>query len=83
VAQKELVELIHAHGARALVDGAHVVGQVPLNLHELNADYFVSNCHKWLYAPRGCAFAWCASYDTTRPPHTLGLVLLTRACRLG
>lgn len=55
---KELVELIHAHGARALVDGAHVVGQVPLNLHELNADYFVSNCHKWLYAPRGCAFAW-------------------------
>jgi hypothetical protein len=65
VAQKELVELIHAHGARVLVDGAHAVGQVPLNLHELNADYFVSNCHKWLYAPRGCAFAWCASHDTT------------------
>jgi isopenicillin-N epimerase len=66
---KELVDLVHAHGARVLVDGAHVVGQIPLNLKELNADYLVSNCHKWLYAPRGCAMIWVKEefLDEVRP----------------
>jgi len=60
--KKELVEIAHQHGARVLIDGAHVVGQIPLNLSELDADYFVSNCHKWLYSPRGCAFAWFVAF---------------------
>jgi len=66
---KELVEIAHQHGARVLIDGAHVVGQIPLNLSELDADYFVSNCHKWLYSPRGCAFAWVkeAYHSEIRP----------------
>jgi len=56
----ELAQLAHAAGARVLVDGAHAPGQVPVDVATSGADWYVGNCHKWLMAPRGCGFLWCA-----------------------
>lgn len=42
-------------GVMSLVDGAQGAGLVHLDLGALDPDFFFTNCHKWLHAPRGCA----------------------------
>jgi len=43
---EKLVESCRAHEVLSLIDGAHGVGQIPLDLGKLQPDFFVSNCHK-------------------------------------
>jgi isopenicillin-N epimerase len=60
----EMVRVLHAKGVAVLVDGAHGVGQVPLSLDDLGADWYTSNAHKWLYAPKGTAFLYAGAEST-------------------
>lgn len=49
---KELVEEIHRYGAYAVVDGAQAVAHIPVNVRELDADFYTFSSHK-MYGPTG------------------------------
>src|SRR6266566_5112698 len=55
---KELCALARSKGILSAVDGAHVVGMMRLNMHELGCDMYTSSPHKWLQAPKGSGFLY-------------------------
>lgn len=67
---REMLALCREQGVQTLVDGAHVPGMLPLAIESLGADWYIGNCHKWLFAPKGCGFLWAApgSRDFLQPP---------------
>jgi isopenicillin-N epimerase len=53
---RELCVLARSKGILSAVDGAHVIGMMRLNIHELGCDMYSSSPHKWLQAPKGTGF---------------------------
>ena len=69
---ERLAAAARAGGAKVLVDGAHAPGQIDVDIPALGADWYVGNCHKWLFAPRGCGFLW-AHADAQKGLHPLSI----------
>jgi len=57
---KEILVILKKHNVSVFVDGAHTVGQVPVDLKDLQPDFYLSNFHKWAYAPKSAAFLYVA-----------------------
>src|SRR5690242_929450 len=55
---QEIVARARAEGLTTVVDGAHAVAQVDLDLPALGADFYAGTCHKWLCAPKGSGFLY-------------------------
>ena len=49
---KEMIRLAHQYGALAVVDGAQSIAHMPIDVQDLDCDFFVFSGHK-MYAPMG------------------------------
>jgi selenocysteine lyase/cysteine desulfurase len=50
---QRIARMARARGIITIVDGAHALGQFPVNLRELECDAYGVSLHKWLLAPIG------------------------------
>lgn len=53
---QEAVALTRQWGGLSLIDGAQAVGQFPVDLTHLAADFYIGSGHKWLLGPSGIGY---------------------------
>lgn len=55
---KKLVAECKKHGIITIIDGAHAPGMIDLDIEDIGCDFYIGNCHKWMFALKGCAMLW-------------------------
>ncbi len=50
---KEIIALARRHGVASILDTAQAVGQMPVDLEDIGADFAGFSLHKWIGAPLG------------------------------
>ena len=48
----EIIRIAHKYGAKVLIDGAQAIAHIPVNVVDLDADFYAFSGHK-VYAPNG------------------------------
>ena len=68
---RQLAQLCRDRGLICVLDGAQAVGMVPIDLHELGCDFYVSSGHKWLLGPKGTGLLYlrAAARELWHPTH--------------
>jgi cysteine desulfurase / selenocysteine lyase len=54
---KKMIEMAHAHGAKVLLDGAQATAHLPIDVQDLNCDFYAFSGHK-MYGPTGIGVLW-------------------------
>jgi cysteine desulfurase/selenocysteine lyase len=69
---KEIIALAHLHGIPVLLDGAQGVSHLPVDMQELDCDFYCFSGHK-IYAPMGTGVLFGKEkYLEEMPPYQLG-----------
>lgn len=55
---RKICDMAHSHGVEVMVDGAHAVGHIPVDIEALQCDYYGSSLHKWLSVPLGAGLLY-------------------------
>jgi len=54
---KAIIEKAHAYGIKVLVDGAQAIKHIPVDVQEMDADFYVFSAHK-MYGPNGVGIVY-------------------------
>lgn len=75
----EITKILKRYGIPILVDGAHGIGQVPIDISTMKPDYYVTDCHKWLYSARPCALMYVNKiHQGTLHPSQISFLYMTQ-----
>ncbi|CAF1424330.1 unnamed protein product [Adineta steineri] len=55
---EKMIKFFRRKNILTIVDGAHAIGGIELNLKELDPDFYVTNTHKWLYTHRSSSLLY-------------------------
>lgn len=67
---REIVALARERGIDVLVDSAHALGQIEVDVAQMGVDFVGFNLHKWIGAPPGLGFVYIrASHLDRIAPH--------------
>jgi L-cysteine/cystine lyase len=67
---KEIVAMAHRHGVLVTADGAQSFGQIPLDLHDLDVDYYACPGQKWMCGPEGTGLFYARAENLERIEQT-------------
>jgi isopenicillin-N epimerase len=56
----EIAAVCHERGVLVFADGAHVPGNIAVDIDALGVDWYAANLHKWAWAPRSSGILWVA-----------------------
>lgn len=80
---KELTDLAHEKGAIVVVDGAQAVGHFPIDVAQLNVDFYAFSGHK-MFAPTGIGVLYGKKDLLDKmPPYRLGGEMIANVTREG
>ncbi len=67
----EVIREVVGDDVAILVDASQSLGQFPIDIPSLGANFVIGNGHKWLAGPKGTGFAWFdpASIDLVPPAY--------------
>jgi len=68
---KEIAQLCHQQGIYVVLDGAQVLGMIPVDFRDLGCDFYTSSGHKWLCGPKGTGILYIRRemVDVWQPTH--------------
>jgi isopenicillin-N epimerase len=69
---KQLCALARSRGILSLVDAAHPLGQMQIDMKDIRADYYAMSPHKWLDAPTGTGLLYMRRESQDRVWPTMG-----------
>ncbi|MGB0851178.1 MAG: aminotransferase class V-fold PLP-dependent enzyme, partial [Bacteroidia bacterium] len=70
---KKIVKLCRENRIISVIDGAQAFGAIPIDLGDINPDFYVTSGHKWLFGPKGTGVLFMnRKFLLNNPPHFAG-----------